>query len=53
MVPLKYLNNVWTTCGMLLINSEINLQLKWSEKCILVAGTAANQVPELKTTDST
>ena len=34
------------------INCEINLQLKWSEKCILVAATAANQVPEFKITDT-
>ena len=29
-----------------LINCKINLQLKWSQKCILVAGTAVNQVPK-------
>ena len=37
---------------MPLINCKSNLQLKWSEKCILVAGTAANQVPEFKITDT-
>ena len=36
---------------MSLTNFEINLQLKWSEKCIFVAATAANQVPEFKITD--
>ena len=36
---------------MPLINCEINLHSKLSEKCILVAGTAANQVPEFKLTD--
>ena len=35
---------------MPLIDCEISLQLKWSKKCILVAGAAANQEPEL--TDS-
>ena len=38
---------------MSLINWEISLQLKWSEICILVAGTTANQVPEFKVTDTT
>ena len=38
MVPLKYLSNFWRTREMLLINCEINLQLQWSEKWILVAG---------------
>ena len=28
---------------MPLISCEINLQLKWSRKCIIVAGTANNQ----------
>ena len=37
---------------MSLINFEINLQLKWSEKYILVAGTAASQVPKFKITDT-
>ena len=42
MVPLKYLSNFWRTLEMPLINCEISLQLKWSKKYILVAGTAAN-----------
>ena len=42
MVPLKYLRNFWTTLEMPSINRELNLQLKWSEKCILVAETVAN-----------
>ena len=36
MVPLKYLSNFWRTLEMTLINSEINLQLKWSENLVLV-----------------
>ena len=35
---------------MLLINWENNLELNLSEKCVLVGGTAANPVPELKIT---
>ena len=37
---------------MPLINCEISLQLKWSEESLLVDGTAANEVPDFKTTDS-
>ena len=32
--------NFLRTLEILFINCEINLQLKWSAKCILVAGTA-------------
>ena len=32
MVPLKFLSNFWRTFEMPLINCEISLQLKWSEK---------------------
>ena len=45
MVPLKYLCNFRRTLAMPLINYEISLQLKWSIKCITVAGTANNQNP--------
>ena len=50
--PLKYLRNFGRTLEMPLINCEIILQLKWSKKCILVAGTEANQNPEFKITDT-
>ena len=52
MIPLKYLNNFWRTLQMLLINCEISLQLKLSNDCILVAGTAANQNPKFKITNT-
>ena len=52
MVPLKYLSNFWRTLEMPLINCEINLQLKWSKKCILVADTVANQEPKFEITDT-
>ena len=42
MAALKYLSNFWRTLEMPLINCKISLQLKWSKKCILEAGTAAN-----------
>ena len=44
MVPLKYLSNFWRILKISLVNCEINLQLKWSGKCILITRTAANQV---------
>ena len=37
---------------MPLINCEITLQLTCSKKCILVAGTAGNQVPKLRITNT-
>ena len=52
MVPLKYLSNFWRTLEMTLISCEISFQLKWSKDCILVAGTATNQNPEFKITDT-
>ena len=43
MVPLKYLSNFCRTFETPLINYEIGLELKWSRKCVIVAGTANNQ----------
>ena len=37
---------------MSLINCEISFQLKWSRKCIIVAGTANNQNPSFKINDT-
>ena len=52
MSPLKYLSNDWRALEMLLINCETSVYLKWSNDCFLVAGTAANQKPKFKTTDT-
>ena len=52
MVPLKNLSNFWRTLEMLLINCEISLQVKWSKKCILVAGTTNNQNPSFQINDT-
>ena len=52
MVLLKYLNNFWRALEMPLINCEISRQLKWSLKCIIVAGTANNQNPTFQINDS-
>ena len=40
MVPLKYLSNFWRSLEMLLINCEINLDLNWSKKCVILATNA-------------
>ena len=34
-VLLKYLNNLWRSLDLLLINSEIKLDLSWSKNCII------------------
>ena len=36
MVPLKYLSEFWRTLEMPQINCKINLDLNWSEKCVIV-----------------
>ena len=51
-VPLKNLSNFWRTLEIPLINCEIIFQLKWSKDYFLVAGTAANRVPEIKINDT-
>ena len=51
MVLLKYLTKFKRT-HQIRINCEINLQLKWSKICVLVALITANQVLEFKITDT-
>ena len=41
MVPLKYLSNFWRTLEMPLINSEVNLILKWSSTSVITNSTGA------------
>ena len=48
MIPLKYLSNFWRTLDMLLINCEINLDLK---KCVIVANNA-DQETKFSITDA-
>ena len=43
MVPLKYLSSFWRTLEVI---------LKWSRKCIRVAGTANNQNPSIQINDT-
>ena len=54
MVPLKYAFevNFLKTLEIPLIDCEVSFQLKWSKDCHLVAGAAANQVLEIKITDT-
>ena len=52
MVPLKHLSNFWRKPVMPLINCEITLQLICSKKSVLVVGTAANQVPKFRITNT-
>ena len=47
MVPLKYVSSLSRTLEMPLINCEISLQLKWTRKCIILAGTANIQNPTI------
>ena len=49
---IKYLKNLWRTFEMPLVNCEINPHLKWSEICISVAGTVANQERKFEITDT-
>ena len=34
-MPLKYLNNIWKTLEMPLINCNINLIFTWSKDCVI------------------
>ena len=52
MVPLKHLSNCWRTLEMPLINCEINLILKWSSTCVLVATENPNQNATFAITDT-
>ena len=39
LVPLKHLGNFWRALEILLINSEINLILTWSENYVISSAT--------------
>ena len=42
-VPLKYLSNFWRSLEIPLINSKVEVSLKWIERCVLTtAATGAN-----------
>ena len=52
MVPLKYLSNFWRTLEMPLINCEVNLILRWSSTCVLIATNIPNQAATFAITDT-
>ena len=52
MVPLKYLINFWRTLEMPLINSEVTLDLNWSENYMIVATNVAVQASAFSITDA-
>ena len=52
MVPLKYLSNFWRNLEIPLINSEVNLILTWSGKCVIVSSNDANQNTGFAITDT-
>ena len=52
MVPLKYLSNFWRGLEMPLINCEVNLILKWSSTCVLIATSIRNQNATFAITDT-
>ena len=51
MVPLKYLSNFWRTLEIPLINCEVNLILRWSSSCVLIATSIPNQNAKFAITD--
>ena len=52
MVTLKYLSNIWRALEMPLINCDINLDLNWSGKCVIVDSNLANQSPTFLISDA-
>ena len=52
MAPLKYLNNVWRTLEMSVINCEINLILTWPANCVIISTDVANQNATFESRDS-
>ena len=48
----KYLNNLWRTLEMPLINCEIYFILTWSANCVIVSANVANQVATFSITDT-
>ena len=51
-VPLKYLNDLWRTLEMALINCEINLILTWSDRCFIIDNPIDDQVPTFTIIDT-
>ena len=45
-VPLKYLSNFWRNLNIPLINCEVELILRWSEKCVLTSKATRDANPD-------
>ena len=52
MVPLKYLSKFWRTFEMPLNNCELDLDLNWSTKCVIVATDVAAQATTFSIIDT-
>ena len=52
MVLLKYLSNFWRIIEMPLAICEINLDLNWSQKCVIMATEVANLAATFLITDT-
>ena len=44
-VPLKYLSNFWRSLHLLLVDSEIELHLKWTKNCVISEIYKTPEVP--------
>ena len=51
MVPLKYLGNFLRTLEMHLMNCKVELNLTWSENCVMIYTDVNNQVPTFTITN--
>ena len=52
MVPLKYLSKFWRTFEMPLNNCELDLDLNWSAKCVIVDTDVAAQATTFSIIDT-
>ena len=50
-MPLKYLSNFWRSLKVPLINSKVELSLKWIKNCLLTTAANASNAT-LKITDA-
>ena len=41
-MPLKFLSNFWRLCEMPLINCKVELKLRWTKYCVLLAAGTDN-----------
>ena len=51
-ILVPYISNFWRTVEIPLITCEINLNLNWSKKCVIVVTDVANQGATFSMTDA-